>query len=265
MAEPTDSHVSVLEYRVTFGPDQVIESDLTETYETDLFEGTFTHDGDRFRCEMREHFASVEEAREAVERQLRAWTIRLGLKDGPSSSIDFAYIGASVEDRSSDKPGHGLVIQPASMNVRVRAESVQLSPHRERFPGPPEDFGVTPTVDILWERFNRHLKGSEQLPSFAQYVFTAARVEYGGLTEAADALSLSTSVLKRLRRLSGRKGGPLTARKFAVDHEFEPLTGDEERWLKHVTRLIIRRLGEHAAGKDLELLTNDDLPSISGS
>lgn len=263
MADLNDPHVSVVEYLVEFGPAQVVEGDLDDEYDTDLFKGRFTHEGKRFRCEMREHFASVAAAREAVERKLRAWTIRLGLKDGPTSSIDFEFAGAALEDRDPSSGGPDHVLQPASHRIQVGLDAVVVQPRRDRFPGPPADFTATDLIQSLWERYLDHRAGGESLQEFAYFVLHSLTKRFNGRKELARTLSLGYEVVNRVGEFSSERGDRLSARKVPKSGEFRPLSPKESRWLRTVVEKMILRLGQYEAGADLEVLSLDDLPDIS--
>src|ERR1035438_2121903 len=95
-----DPHVEILEYDVqttwSFGNPPALQ------WQGPAFE--LTLDKALLRVEMRSHFATIEEARSAVELFLQSWEIDVGLTSG-SREMTFVFRNARVVDRNPPPPG----------------------------------------------------------------------------------------------------------------------------------------------------------------
>lgn len=115
-------------------------------------------------------------------------------------------------------------------------------------------------VETAYWRWQQYRAGREPLQSTAYFVLTllesmtgAAR---GQRPAAARQFAIAYDVLRTVGKWTATKGDARTARKAP----FVALTGHEEVWLKCAVRLLIRRMGEYAAGVQLIPITMKDLP-----
>jgi hypothetical protein len=99
------------------------------------------------------------------------------------------------------------------------------------------------------------VNGRRKLADSAYSCYTFVTEEwFKGAPAASARLNISGKVLDRLGRLAGRKG----ERKHPSEG---PYSDEEKAWLEAATRLLIRRVGEEAAGvQQLRQITMSDLP-----
>jgi hypothetical protein len=108
-----DPHVESLRYRLTTSSSTTFDAPPPVPVEKDDFRAEL-RDG-ILTVEMKQHCASIDAAREAVDGFLRAWEIDVALRLGPGE-FQFVYQDAHVVDR--DPPPRGTLITP----MRARCE-----------------------------------------------------------------------------------------------------------------------------------------------
>jgi hypothetical protein len=121
----------------------------------------------------------------------------------------------------------------------------------------------------MWRRYERHKQGTDSIETMAYHALTVLERRFPGKTGRKDrktiacSLNLEGTILKGLGRLSSKRGGPLTARKY--DPTSQPLSTQEINWIATVVRLLIQRLGEYEAAPSSPLpkTTMSDLPRLS--
>lgn len=72
----------------------------------------------------------------------------------------------------------------------------------------------------------------------------------GGRNAASNEYAISREDLDKLGELTSARGDKLSARK-GVRNNFLPLTDDDTLWVESFVKLLIRRIGEHAAESSL--------------
>ena len=215
------------------------------------------------KFEMKEHYASEEEAKSVVEEFLRAWEIDSALRIGGTGML-FAFERAQVIDRNPPPPGTVLVAVPTGrLTVRAHAPTVHVT--RRAYPAPPAVFRVSPDVETLWQRYQFHRQGSEPLPGMAYFCLTRLEASAGGPPKAREKAvtkyAIDKKVLDKLGELSSERGDPKTARKATAMARFH--TPAEVAWTESAIRAIIRRVGEVVAGATgLPVITMKDLPRL---
>ncbi len=253
-----DPHVVSLTYHLETG-DTVTFDAPPLVHEADLF--TLRLEDDVLTVEMKEHFAKVEDAREAVEPLLTSWEAYAALAN--RNEITFEYKDAEVIDRDPPKPGDDVVLRPDALIYRVSFSEPSIHITRPKYPQPPEDFESSPEVEALLERYRCCLEGREKLIPMANFCYTVIKGMAGSKSAARKQFNGSGGVLTKLGELTAR-GDLRTARKWRGEEENRSLTSAEENWLKEAVRLLILRLGEYNANPDgpFEKITMDDLPGL---
>ena len=249
-----DPHVESLNYRLQTG------EGLKFTDPPPL-----PHDEGRFACrlenghlavEMREHHTSVAAAREVVESFLDAWEIAETLNRG-RREMWFEYANARMIDRTPPPPGASQVIRPMASDAVAVGVGPTVVRGERAYPPPPSGFVVSLDVRMLIARYERYTEGRELLAGTAYACLTYVTKNLAnGDADAARKFNISRSVLDTLGRLAGGKG----ERKYPSQG---PYTPQEEGWVAAAVRILIRRVGEHAAGSALKQITMADLPKLS--
>jgi len=133
---------------------------------------------------------------------------------------------------------------------------------RRRYPEPPKTFSPTPEVQHAYRRWLGFRSGKEPLQSMAYFVLTLLESTAAGREAAARSFQIDAAVLNTIGNLSSNKGDESTARKVGPGRQFQDLSPAEKQWLEEAVRRVIRRLGEHASGAPLTLISLVDLPNI---
>jgi hypothetical protein len=254
-----DLRVETLSYALDTEPEQSFAEDAAPvTLGTDAFEARLA--AGTLIVNMKADIASEAEARELVEPHLRAWELDADLSYG-RPLFRFRFTGSSIVNRAAPPGIHDLRI-----NATVEASTaVALQVTRTAYPQPPVTaLVVTPEVEILRDRWDRYARGGDRLLTMAYYCLTLVENVYGdgSRRKAANALRISRNVLSALGRITGR-AGVTHGRKFSPTDQ--PLTPEEEAWVKAAVAAMIRRAAEVAAVDDREslpILDLKDLPPI---
>ena len=239
-----DPHVVALAYRIEHGPGIDWARAVPLHVQEDCFD--VRAENGQVRFDLKEHYASEEEARFAVEADyIPNWEFVIGLARGPNA-FRLRFDRSEIVDRNPP-PG------PPTLSVSARAglptAKVNLAPPAPpAFPEPPRAaIKRSSDVDSMFEHYLRHLGGGEPLPAMAYFCLTQLEQMAGGRNEAALRFGISKKVLGRIGELSTNKGGA-SARK-AIGHH-APYTPEEERFLKSAIKTLIRRAAEVEYGPD---------------
>ncbi len=211
------------------------------------------------RFELKEHYATEDEARKAVEDYVLAWNVNT------CCTLGRHYFRLEFE-KAVFAPGP----QPVYIRAEFRASGIS---QRRSYPKPPSDISVTPDVESMYQRYIRHHSGREGLESMAYFCLSMLedrpsqpnsqeRIHPKKRKAAAENYQIDKDVLAEIGRLSSTKGGPAGARKASgVDTE---LTQQERRFLKEAIKKMIRRAAEkaHRPDADLPKISLADLPPI---
>jgi len=216
-------------------------------------------------CHMKVHYSSVAEAREEVERYLRAWEIDAAITHG-RGSLKFVYQDAVMVSLASKGEDDARICLVAHDVVTVRAV-VKITVKQKNYPSPPRLFELSPDVQALWTRYEGCLDGKEPLLSMAYWCLSMIEVSYGqGNREAAArTLNVDSQVLSTLGRLTSTKGDSAVGRKVPKRGELHALSGAEGTWIEAVIKKLIRRAGEYAGCDDNRALTRvsmQDFPPL---
>ena len=239
-----DPHVAALEYRIEHRPDVV---DWSRAAPLDREEGGFRvcAGNGRVRFEFKEHHASQEAARFAVEAHyIPNWELLAGLALGPDA-FTLRFDRSEIVDRNPP-PG------PPPLHVQFRSGTptinVKIAPRAPpAFPEPPPtDIERSPDVDSMFSRYLGHLQGREPLACMAYFCLTVLEQTQGGRHNAARHFAISNKVLDRIGRLCAKGGAD--ARKYTGAKT--PYTPEEERFLKSAIETLIRRAAEVEHGPD---------------
>ena len=248
-----DPHVVALLYTIEHGRSVDYRKAKPLDHEGDGFRVKITDKQVRF--EFKEHYATEDAARKAIEDDVRAWEFSACLENGPERfKLKFDY--AQIEDRNP-KPGVLVVHpRPVRFEFKVSEPTVVVSP--ADYPRLPSGLKVTPDVQTMHDRYMGYLQGREKLPGMAYFCWTMIQ---DILTTGVD---FSGKVADKIGHLSTNKGGK-DARK--INGKDEDLTPQDSRFLKGAIKVLIRRAAEraHAPDRNLPTICKSDLPPLKSS
>lgn len=253
-----DPHVERLHYSLTTSEGLSFEKCPPLIHDTETHR--FVLEDNQLTCELKEHFAEIEEAKGFVEPQIRSWEIDAALSFG-SEQFKFVYKDAHVIDRNPKPDDETSICGRVAVTARLKS-SISVHVRLEAYPEPPTDFLINPDVKCLWGRYSSYLQGEEPLLSMAYFCLSLIEVLAGGRKEIPSKYLVDRLVVDKLGELTSTRGDEMTARK-AKGHNFTPLTGEEVRWIESCIRKVIRRLGEPAQGVSRhQSITMAELPKI---
>ncbi|HMH48858.1 MAG TPA: hypothetical protein VK548_01400 [Candidatus Acidoferrum sp.] len=257
-----DPHVESLIYRVETEGTLHFQDPPPLDHQTHAFD--LRVDDGRLTMTMKDHYASRDEAREAVKSFLEGWEIDWALRNGGRREIKFVYEKANVVDREPRPPG-ATVINAETWDMPWVGGEAHVVVNVSAYPVPPSAFRIPPDVETLWNRYEGFMKGKEPLLSMAYFCLTVVETMYGGgsRSRAGTVLQIDPKVLNKLGELTSERGDAATARKVKPGPA-RPLSGAESAWVDETIRAIIRRAGNLVAGGTPEpvLLMLTDLPTL---
>ena len=264
-----DPHVDELIYSLVVGEGVNYQDPLPVSFDTPV--APLQLKGGELMCGMRAHYAPGQEAHNAVQPYLDAWSIRSRLLG--HHEFGFRFRCATIIDRnpSTDQAGANMKMLTGADTLFAQG-SVKPRSDFDHYPFPPplDKFEWKPDVQTLWDRFDRVHKGREPLPGAAFFCLTllearAAPRPQGSprpLTTkrkaAAKLYKIDPAVLAKLGELSSERGDPHNSRKA----DAIPLTPQEGAWLDCVMQKIILRAGCPDASAANQL-TMAELPPLS--
>lgn len=254
----SDPHVVYLMYHNITSDYVVYRNPPPVSWSTPIFNGELS-DG-LLTCKMKEHFASVHEARDAVEPYLRAWEIQAALRGG-IHDLQFEYDKAEIIDRDPT-PG---IVELSGNSLLSLTSSATLAVLRNKYPSPPSNFQIKPDIESIWLRYRRYREGSgEPLQSMAYFCLTVAELDAGGGRGRVCAkYQIDKLVRSKLGDLTSDAGDSTEARKRSAKSTGQPLTGAEKAWIEAVLKELMLRMGEYDPSQPKLLLTMNDLPSLT--
>ncbi len=249
-----DPHVSALVYRVKHVATVDYDKAVPLEYETADFKVKI--DKLEARFEMKQHFATAEEARNIVEPFIREWEFAANLDQGPGE-FELLFSNAVIEDRN---PTPGVVhVQAAEMILL--SDSVTLHIGHGKYPEPPKGIAVDADVEAMALRYGRYREGKDTLAGMAYFCLTVLEQAAGGRDGIPAMFGVASSVVKTLGRLTGEKGGSEARKGIGLPHEF---TGAERTWIENAVKRLIWRAAEIARNpaSAQTLVTMADLPKL---
>jgi hypothetical protein len=250
-----DPHVVELRYRVQYSDGVAFDTDLLPIErEFDSFRLRVTDEA--ATAEMKAHYGTEDEAREAVEAILCPWEIFEAVRPG-GTGLRFLFEEAEVIDQ--DPPPfyvEASLVPIPQADVRIVREL--------RFPELPREFAISPDVEVMWILYEGYLRGHDRLLPMAYTCLTRFTYSVGGdEQQAAKKYGISRKILTKLSSLSS-SGDEATARKW--DHRRPPqaLTDQEIDWVESAVRMLILRAGQYAADPTRERpqITKAHLPKL---
>jgi hypothetical protein len=137
-----DPHVVNLTYKIVAG--EGIEFDNPEPLEHEWNSFSFKLENGILTATPQHHFATIKEARSAVERYLDAWEIDHALKNGRRNGR-FKYENAEIKDLNPLPPGDTVFVYIGDVVLMCEVHSVTTQGWR-RYPDPSTDFASVPLM-----------------------------------------------------------------------------------------------------------------------
>jgi hypothetical protein len=256
-----DPHVKTIYYRVKHADHVDYEAAPPLEHEEPGFKVRINKD--QAIVEMKDHYATREGARNAVEDFLRTWEMLTTL-DHQAGLLQFEYDHADVIDRSPT-PGEAFgFVEGVDAKGAVGTPNVHTS--WNHYPSPPHKMARDRDIDLMFHYYSEYLQGRMPLSIVAYYCLTVMEQSGGGgrgkRRKAAETrYAISLDVLDKLGDLSSQSGG-LEARKVAGSKA--DYTAAERQWLRDAVKVVIRRAAEvaHAPTVTRRQITLLDLPTI---
>jgi hypothetical protein len=201
-----------------------------------------------------------------VECLLRTWELADALQRG-RREIRFIFQKAQVIDR--DPPPGGQVYSFPEAAARDVAGRFSLRVVRPEYPAFPQSFTVSPDVETLWHRYEGYVQGREPLLTMAYFCLSflewrgSQQPERGEVRAWVESqYAIKREVLDQLGKFTATLGDEMTARKIDAKSLHRVPTPQEASWIDAAIRMIIHRVGEHAADPTTPLSTlgMSDLP-----
>ena len=247
-----DPHVAALIYKIEHGPS--VDYRKAESIDHEEAEFRVKIANEEVRFEFKEHYATEDAARKAIEDYIRVWEFGAGLENGPSC-FKLKFDHAQIEDRNPTPGGLELHAQPLRFDMMLSKAILTVS--RNCYPPPPSGVKITPDVQLMYDRYMDHLQGREKLLDVAYFCWTMVK------DNPVTTTDFSRRVCNTISRISGGGGGPEHARKQdGIDKP--PLTDQELRFFVEAIKAIIRRAAERAHDPDHNLpqISMLDLPPV---
>ena len=248
----TSRRVESLTYRLETDDTVSFDADPVE-HETDTF--SLRLEDDKLIVDLREHFDSIDAAREHVGPFLEAWEVKYGTQLR-RREINFSYEGAEVIHGGTGN----VKLSPEDLNHEMKIEETKVHVEHGKYPEPPEKFRLSPDARTLWNRYEGYEEGREPLFSMAYACLELLEGRVGGREEVAERYGIEYEVLDDLGRLTSTRGSPDVARKPSGSQgEAAP---EERKWIEKAIRKIVLQVGITGAGHEPKKLTKGDLPSL---
>ena len=123
------------------------------------------------RFEFKEHYATEDAARKAIEDYIRVWEFDAGLREGPNH-FKLRFDRAQIEDRKPTPVTPGVTVTSVSITTGVPTVSVMLTVSKP-YPSPPSSgLKLIPDVQTMYDRYIGYLQGKEPLMSMAYFCLT---------------------------------------------------------------------------------------------
>ena len=242
-----DPHVAVLIYKIEHGDSIDYSKAKPLDHEEAGFRVKITNGQVCFK--FKDHYASVDEAREVIGDYIRSWEFDAGLREGPNR-FKLKFDQSQIEDRNPT-PGAVSIGTPIRFSFTVSEPTVTLSP--ACYPPPPSGVKLIPDVQTMYDRYMGYRQGREPLKTMAYFCLTILE-KNNSRKVAAKTHGIKFEVLREIGRIS-TKNCCQQARKWSGTNN--NLTAQDQRFLEEAIKAIIRRAAEKACP------SNSDFPEIS--
>ena len=255
-----DPHVVALIYRVEHGDSIDYSTAKPLVVEEPGFR--LCVEGLRARFEFKAHYATAEQARNAIADYIRVWEFDATLKRGNPDSFRLRFETAEIVDRN---PTSGaLRVSGCLVGEGAGTLSVKLTVSTPNYPSLPSDLAIDPDAETLYGRYMGYRQKREPLPGMAYFCLTVLQHGAGSRKAAARKYGIDIAVLAKLGDLTANRGGAQARKAAGVATE---LSHQEHRFLNGAVKAIVRRVAEraHAPTGTLPTIALSDLPPLADS
>ena len=257
MAAMNDPHVKAIHYIIEHDGSIDWRDAKPLAHEDELFR--IKVDKVQVTVEPKNHYATADEAKGAVEGFMRRWEFEAALS-GRSGSFKLRYGYADIIDRSPTPHPPGVNANPVTFRSEGSRMQVRLTRAAANYPAPysgrPPIEPDNPDAMSMLYRFDLYRQRMEPLGSMAYFCLTVleSSVPWGvggkGRRQAAAHYRINRRVLDTVGKLLSETGGP-AARK--AEGRSRELTEDQTYFLEASIAAFIRRVAERAADPRGEL------------
>ena len=261
-----DPHVKAIHYFI-YHDDSVDYSDATAlAFEDDLFH--VKAEKGEVVFEPKDHYATEEEAKAAVEGLVRQWKFDAALRVG-SRAFRLMYARVDIIDRNPPPPPPGVVAIAGTAQLPPLKAQARLTKVVAGYPDPPSGKALEPDdpdASFMLSRLDLYRQGREPLANLAYLCLTVLEDSASGIAGgkgskrklAANYYQIEGKVLESVGELSSKKGGSV-ARK--AEGRADAFTREEARFLEAAVTAFTRRAAEKAADPsgNLPVITMADL------
>ena len=255
-----DPHVVALLYRVDHG--KLVDYSEAEQLVHDESAFRLEVKDNQVRFELKDHYASEENARNAVENYIRNWESDACLEKGPDS-FRLNFDRSEIIDRN---PTPGVINLRATITAGPPTYSVTLTIGLRSYPSPPLGINYEdPNVQSMYQRYMGYRRREEPLMGMVYFCLTVLEHSTGERKKRREAAArkyrIEISVLRKIAYLSSERGGAGARKATGVDTE---LTPQERCFLEQAVKKMIRRAAEmaHDPDKVLPKISLLELPQI---
>ena len=209
----------------------------------------------QMRFEFKEHYATEDAARKAIEDYVRAWEFSACLETGPDS-FKLKFDCWEPEDQDLAPGVFVANARPVRFEFKVSEPMVVVS--RARYPRPPSGLKFTPYVQLMYEIYMLYRRGRARILDMAYVCYTMAQ----NSRKFED--DFSEGVRDKIKCLYQRGGAELRKRH---NKDNPPLTDQERGFLAEAIKVVILRAAEraHDPESDLPKICRSDLPPLKSS
>ena len=218
----------------------------------------------------KEHYASSQEAREAVAGFIRNWEFDATVEAG-SRQFELKYMYADIIDRKPAPSPPGVVNASMSARAGFPKVSLHLTVGKAKYPSPPARLELdssNPTALAMLSRLDRYHQGRETLAAMSYFCLTvmwdSAKIAKGttsAMQAVRDYYAITPNLQGRVSDLSTNRGGGEARKGTGLQREF---TNEERGFLLAAVKAFTRRAAERAASPDanLRMITMADMPPL---
>ena len=256
-----DPHVVALLYSVNHGKSHDYSKAVPLVRDEPDFRLEIKNNQARF--EMKEHFATKNDARKAVEDYIRNWEFDACLKGG-EDCFKLEFIKAIREDR---RPTPGVITGDGGpVRVRVDISVAEGTVGHPEYPSPPSGVNFNDLdVKTIYQRYMGYRQSNEPLASMAYFCLSFLENMSGQNNDrrkaAAQKYQIDKTVLYKIGDLTSNKGGQGARKAVGANKDY---TNRDRTFLDQAIMRIIQRVAEkaHNPDDDLPEITFSDLPPI---
>ena len=269
MRQMNDPHVTALRYWVEHDDSVDYDSAVPLDYEDELTE---VHLEKReLTLRPKEHYASIQEARDALEDFIRNWEFDAAVEAG-TRQFELKYMDADIIDRDPTPSPPGVVDASVTFRSGFPRFSARATVGKARYPSPPESTSLDssdPTALAMLSRLDRYHEGRETLSAMSYFCLTvmwdSAKATTGNTDAqkaARDYFAITPNLQGRVSDISTNRGGGEARKGTGLQQEF---TNEERSFLLAAVKAFARRAAERAANPDaiLRMITMSDMPPLS--